>query len=109
MSDNDNFIRLFWDKFAGDHTFDNSVTSKISIDDLEDGTYKLYLDKEAFDYYNKEFSVNFKIPSLNSQMYKLVIYTKILDGIRIILTIIEVNSKENLIGEVILRGFSNKQ
>lgn len=96
MSSNRSWCKLFYDKFAHDHHFCNELTKNVLIDDLEDGSYYLYTDKDAMEYYNKKFDGHFQIPKiiLNcDSLYRLSVYTKNIDGVETIYTVIFVNIK----------------
>lgn len=69
--------KLFYDKYAGDHSYHNSITSKVSIEDLSDGSYTVYYGDDAFEYYNN-ISNEFQLPVeiLSSEFCSLEVYTK---------------------------------
>lgn len=89
--------KVFYDKYAGDHHFDNVITKNISIDDLEDGSYNLKMGEEALNLYNLKFnSGNYKLPEflLNTSMYGINIYDKVIDGIETMFVVILINSNK---------------
>ena len=91
---------LFYDKYAGDingkgdHHYNNSITSKISIDDLNDGSYNIYTDKDALEYYNKKFPQYFSLPDCvyQTDFFKLLVYTQNVKSIETIYVVISVNT-----------------
>ncbi len=87
--------KLFYDKFAGDHHFSNPLTKNVSVNDLEDGSYYLYSGIDAIEYYNGKFKSHFQIPEfiLDSDIYKLNIFIKTIEGVDTIYTVIGINSK----------------
>ena len=89
------YQNLFYDKFAGDHHFKNEITSIVGINDLEDGSYYIYSDQDALNFYNQKFSSNFSIPQdlINCNLFKLKIYTKQIEGLEVIYTVIGVNTE----------------
>ena len=101
---NVNYQYLIFDKYAGDitgngdHRYDNAITSKISTIDFEDGSFTSFIDKEAIEFYNSKFNSKsqntFILPDnlLESQLCKIKIYTKKIDGIYTIYTIIGINT-----------------
>lgn len=92
---------LFYDKYSGDlngngnHHYDNDVTNKVTIDQLNDGSYTYYTDKKALNLYNKIFEQksNFKIAecTYTSEMFKLKLYMKT-DIVTTIFVVVEVNT-----------------
>lgn len=96
ISNDSGWCRLFYDKYAGDHHFNNKITKDVTIEDLEDGSYTIYSDKEAIDYYNSKFTGHFKIPEVllsSSKLYKLNIFSKSVTGTETIYTVININHK----------------
>ena len=85
--------KLFYDKYAGDHHFDNSITKTVSIDDLEDGSFTFFSGDDAINIYNTKFVGYYGIPDSlsNSKLYKLSMYTKIVDELETIYTVVNVN------------------
>jgi len=85
---------LFYDKYASinEHKFDNEHTKNVTIEDLNDGSYKLLSGKKALNFYNKKFEKNFEIPEFANNLYKLEIYTKRIKGIEKIFTVVGINS-----------------
>jgi len=91
---------LFYDKYSGDmngngnHHYDNPITNKITIEDLNDGSYSYYFGKKALNLYNKIFEskTNFNIPecAYTSDMFKLKLYINT-KKITTIFVVIEVN------------------
>src|SRR4051812_18543545 len=88
--------QLFYDKFAGDHHFQNQITKHISINDLEDGSFMYYTGKEALDLFNSKFPGNYTISSniLNSDLYKINVFIKNIQGIENIYTVISINNNQ---------------
>jgi SNF2 family DNA or RNA helicase len=94
------WCNLFYDKYIGDingngdHHYNNQITSKISINDLEDGSYKYYVEKEAREIYNNIFKGYFALPECvhTSPLYKLKIYMKNEDSLETIYVIVSVNT-----------------
>lgn len=91
---------LFYDKYSGDangngnHHYENPSTSRITIEDLNDGSYLYYFGEQALKLYNTTFEskANFTIPecSYTSDMFKLKLYVKT-DKITTIFVVVEVN------------------
>ncbi|CAH6421795.1 SNF2 helicase with zinc finger RING-type domain [uncultured virus] len=94
---------LFYDKYAGDHHFQNSITKFVSINDLEDGSFLYFTGKDALDLFNSKFPGNYTIPENieDCNLYKIHLYVKNIEGIENIYTVISVNNLilENLIKE----------
>lgn len=94
------WINLFYDKYAGDingkgnHHYNNEMTSKVSIEDLNDGSYTLYYDKAALEYYNKKFPEHFSLPEClyKSELFKLIVYTKNIKSFETIYVLVSINS-----------------
>jgi hypothetical protein len=86
--------KLFYDKFAIDHHYNNALTKSTSIEDLEDGSYFLYTGKDAMKFYNSKFKSNFQIPeiAIDSDLYTVYSYTKTIDGIESIYSVVSVNT-----------------
>ncbi len=84
---------LFYDKCGGDHHFNNKITRSVDIGDLDDGSYVIYIDNKALEFYNSKFKGHFALPDncLDSGMYRLRVYAKEVDGIEVIYTIISIN------------------
>lgn len=102
------WCNLFYDKYAGDengngdHHFGNPITSKVTINDLDDGSYNSFVGKDALEMYNKKFGGSyFILPEsvYKSALLKLILYQKIVNSIETIFIIISVNVSllENLI------------
>ena len=75
-------------------TIKNELTKDVDIQDLDDGSYKLYVGEDALNFYNKKFSKNFSLPngiSDNTNQFKLFIYTKMEKGIETMYTVINLN------------------
>lgn len=88
------WVQLFYDKYAGDHHFENQLTKDVTIEDLSDGSYDVYLDEEGLKYYNDKFSGNFKLDNFLSDMCRLCIYTKVDKGVEKVYTVVRVDSKK---------------
>lgn len=69
---------LVYDKYAENHHFNNSVTRKISPEDLDDGSFTLYNGREALEVYNKNVSENNIIPEyvIQTDFMRLKVYEK---------------------------------
>ncbi len=95
------WVNLFYDKYAGDdkgngdHHYNNQLTSKVTIDELEDGSFNCYCDKAALDLYNKMFKGQFALPdcAYKIDLYKLKIYTKKIQNMETIYVVVSVNAK----------------
>ncbi|ARF09462.1 DEAD/SNF2-like helicase [Indivirus ILV1] len=93
------WVNLFYDKYAGDekgngdHHYNNQLTSKVTIDELEDGSFNYYCDKDALELYNKMFNGQFSLPecAYKIDLYKLKIYTKKIQNMETIYVVISVN------------------
>lgn len=104
------WVNLFYDKYAGDksgngdHHYNNKITSKITIDELEDGSFNSYHDKEALELYNKMFNGQFKLPDCTYKidLYKLKIYTKEIENLHTVYVVIAINTK--LLEDIISSG-----
>ena len=96
------WCNLFYDKYAGDisghgdHHYNNQITSKIAITDLEDGSYNYYTGKNALDIYNAKFKDfgYFALPECvyQSDLFKLMMYIKNIGGIETIYVVVGVNT-----------------
>src|SRR3989304_1050243 len=89
------WCNLFYDKYAGDHNFNNEIVKTVSMEDLEDGSFLYYEDADAIAVHVENFSDNFVIPYevLDYDIYKLKVYKKVVDGLHTIYTVVSVNSK----------------
>lgn len=93
------YIDLFYDKFIGDdngngdHHYNNKLTSGITMDNLNDGSFGYYESKEAIEYYNQKFTKNFLLPTYlyKFPLFKPKVYFKNLNGSLIIFVIISLN------------------
>ena len=60
--------KLLYEKFIGDNTkngdhhYGNKITSAISIEDLEDGSYEYIAGRQAIEFYNQKFKGTFSLP-----------------------------------------------
>ena len=91
---------LFYDKYSGDlngngdHSYANPITSKITIDEINDGSYTYYTGEHALKLYNDMFAnkISFTISecAYTHEMFKLKIYIRT-KKITIIFVVIEVN------------------
>jgi SNF2 family DNA or RNA helicase len=101
---------LFYDKYHGNHCADNKVTSGVSIEDLNDGSYDYYSEEDAVNFYNtnKKFNTDMKIPQgvIDSDMYKVDIYKKKVKGLDAIYTVVRVDT--NLLKEYVKIGDPTK-
>jgi SNF2 family DNA or RNA helicase len=90
------WYNLFYDKYAATHDYANSITKKVSINDLDDGSFIVYYDKEAYEIYMNKFgqNINYHIPSsiLEHKLYKFYLYVKISENIESVYTVISINS-----------------
>lgn len=101
------WVNLFYDKYAGDengngdHHYNNQITSKVTIDELEDGSFNSYYDKAALELYNKIFKGQFALPdcAYKIDLYKLKIYTKKIQNLDTIYVVVAINAK--LLEEII--------
>ena len=101
------WCNLFYDKYAGDinghgdHHFNNPLTSKVMINDLDDGSYNSFVGKDALEIYNSKFGGYFMLPECvyKSPLLKLILYQKMIDSIETIFIVIGINvlMLENLI------------
>ena len=88
--------KLFFDKYAGDRHYNNEITRKVDIDDLEDGSFNIYVNKDAYTLYTQQFP-NASVISeniLDLDMYRLLLYTKEEQGIDCVYTVLGVNTKK---------------
>lgn len=94
------WCNLFYDKFAGDfnsngdHHYNNPITNKVSLNDLEDGSFNYYSGKEALLKYNSKFKGYFTLPDFlyQSDLFKLNMYTKLIDAMETIYVVIGINT-----------------
>jgi SNF2 family DNA or RNA helicase len=86
---------LIYDKYAGNHTYHNEYVKNINIDDLKDGTYKIYYCNDAIKYYNEIFhNLDNNIPDFeksDNNIYTTEIYEKFIDHVRCVITIIGID------------------
>lgn len=87
------WTKLFYDKYASHHHFKNPITSKVTIEDLEDGSYDYFIGKQALDIYNSLFSEYFQMPKylINSDFLNLHLYIKEVDGLQTVYAVIGIN------------------
>ena len=93
---------LFFDKYIGDcngngdHSCANEITSKITINDLCDGSFECLTGKIALTTYNKKFSKNgnFHLDECvsTSNMFKVRMYSKLEKSLTIVCVIVEINN-----------------
>jgi len=92
-------VSLFYDKCVGneDHSFNNSITCNISIDELySDQEYLFVEGDEAIDKFNDLISTSdcgvfgFKIPDLNKELYNVKFYWKLVSSIPIYITVVDI-------------------
>ena len=95
------WTRLFYDKFANDHQFTNTITSKVSIEDLDNGTFTYYSGQDALTLYNANFDEYFKLPDcvISSDLYRLELYTKLFNNQLTYYTVIGINN--NLLKNIV--------
>lgn len=95
------WCNLFYDKYIGDnnspgdHHFKSKITSKISMEDLEDGSYNYFTGKVALEKYNTKFnSVTFILPKLlqDCPLFKVHMYCKKLNELDTIFIVIGINT-----------------
>jgi SNF2 family DNA or RNA helicase len=90
---------LFYDKYAGDncgngdHHYNNPITNKVSINDLEDGSYEIFIGQDAQEKYNQKFKGHFMLPEdiHLSELMKLKMYRKNSEGIETIYLVVALN------------------
>jgi SNF2 family DNA or RNA helicase len=71
----DNWYFMFYDKFDENSNINNPKTCKISLNDLFNGNYKDIYNQEAIEIFNKSCLVINKIPELDFDFYKVIIFT----------------------------------
>ena len=49
---------LFYDKYCGDHSYQNKNTNKITFNDLYNGDYQVYENDNAITEFNKFLSIS---------------------------------------------------
>ena len=79
----DMWCNLFYDKFAGDHHYNNELTKLITIQELNDGSYNCYVGEVALQKYNAKFSEYFKLEECvsKSDLFKLMLFQLYLNEI----------------------------
>lgn len=84
---------LFFDKYAGDHSFNNEITRLIEIKDLGDGSYNLYKNSRGANFINKEFydqtDINEEI--FSHDLYNLYVYFKTVNDLLHVYTVVGIN------------------
>jgi SNF2 family DNA or RNA helicase len=90
------WTKLFYDKYATHHHPKNPITSKVTIEDLEDGTFEYYTGNQAFEVYNSIFTEYFQIPDFAMQIdfLRLDLYIKQDTGIQSVYTIFAINHEK---------------
>ncbi len=91
---------LFYDKYSGDlngngdHHYANPITSKITIDEINDGSYNYYVGEPALKMYNDMFATKHSFTinecAYTHEMFKLKVYMRT-KKITIIFVVVEVN------------------
>jgi SNF2 family DNA or RNA helicase len=82
---------MFYDKFAGDHGYNNEITKAANFENLfKSKDYKHLIGKPASDFYNTTFA-SYKIPEIDSNVYEVHVFNKSEAGMQIIYTIIKIN------------------
>ena len=91
---------LFYDKYSGDlngngdHHYANAITSKITIDEINDGSYTYYTGEQGLKLYNDMFankhSFTINECAYTHEMFKLKVYMRT-KKITIIFVVVEVN------------------
>ncbi len=88
------WMYLVYDKFAGDHSFGNSLTKEMKIDNivnLDLAYYTCIEDENAVEFFNNRFT-GVSIPPLDKNTYKVKIFVSKDDSIEYIYTIIGINT-----------------
>lgn len=94
-------IQLFHNKYAGHHGI-NTVADNITINDLDNGTFFVRYGNDALKYletcYKHPVSENdlLKEEYFLNDVYELAVYTKTIDNVEAICTVISINT-DNLI------------
>jgi SNF2 family DNA or RNA helicase len=89
-----NWIPLFYDKYCGDHNFDNPLTQKITFDSLDDDKYYHIFDNDAVNYFNDTFNNFNKLPlKLDNKLYRVSVH-HLIEKKKVVefYTVVEVNS-----------------
>ena len=82
--ESDGITYLIYDKYAGDHNYNNKITLSIGIKELFEGDYEEINDKKAMQEFNK-FSGVTKIPEdINKDLYKVYLFKKEIQAYTII-------------------------
>ena len=85
---------LFYDKFAKNNYYNNELTKGVIIDDFNDVSYTSYTNEQAYQFFHKKFPDEDRLPKflIKSSMYKLYCYTKYVNDIETIFTVVSINS-----------------
>lgn len=74
--ESDGITYLVYDKYAGDHNYNNKITLNIGIKELFEGDYEEISDNKAINEFNKFNGVT-KIPEdINKNLYKIYLFKK---------------------------------
>ncbi len=86
------WCKLFYDKYAGNHSYSNKITKHTTIKELNDGSYRIYKDKKAYNFVIDKFGKIYPKFLTSSDMYRIYCYVKTVNKIEIIYTVISINS-----------------
>lgn len=69
---------LFFDKYAGDHQYSNTLTKKVTIDSLsKKNGYSILEGSSAIKAYNSLPKIPLKLPEVNKNFYKVKFYKRV--------------------------------
>jgi len=89
----DNITYLIYDKFAGDHAYDNAITKSITVAELFSSDYQYYEGEDAIKTFN-EYGGIYHIPlDLNEEVFTVYLFTvKVKSKMNAVITVIGVNN-----------------
>jgi len=70
----DGYTYLFYDKYAGTHSFDNPITCSVKLEDLFSGDYIQLMGNDAISDYNKFGNQDVLPSNLDTQLYDIIVF-----------------------------------
>lgn len=89
---------LIFDKYAGNHNYNNIITENIQLTDLKD--YNLITGDEAILKYNTTFANFNKLSYLDPSIYTVFFYYTHIDSVYVAITVIDVNTNNVINADV---------
>jgi SNF2 family DNA or RNA helicase len=91
----DGWTMMFYDKFAGDHSYNNNVTIGVSLQDLFASDYEQLYNEEAIKVFNKFGGTALMPTNLDPNLYNVILFStnNSKDNKKAFYTVVGVNSK----------------